>query len=432
VKTTLDTAKEALATMTAAYNTWIKLGFWVDEDLKFTYKKSLETGKNNLQEGAKILDQLMGNLGLTEMITPTDRCLLDIPLFDGDRLVQGGNFIKQKISQLSTTWTPDEVKTNQKNNLDLFVMSFNTISWDFLVLVKTSLKNLELIQNQDFPTEWLGALEKLDCITKPEVINIMDCTSGSNLVYCILIVLTPTTPAIVNLLEPINYKGVELFLEPNQFLMKEMDNSRIYILNCSQKNDLVSYPFVFCQHLDEDSTACHTALLIDDIEEAIKLCRFKFAVAKRPFKLLNDGILIQSLDFTVTNGDTVIKNTPPIVIVSNGLVKASRKTESYGFLTMVPLSLVGTYKSKLTSSHLLNLQIKATWDNFYYSFNLFDYLEHLALILHIIFAPISILACCLTFKHRKRENNKTTRKQDKIQRKGKHRELRAFLRSERL
>ena len=114
VKITLDTAKESLATMTAAYNTWAKLEFWVDEELKLIYKKSLETGKSNLQEGAKVFNQLMGYLGQTQITTPTDSCLLEIPLFDGDRLVQGGSFIKQKISQITSTWTPEEVKSNQK------------------------------------------------------------------------------------------------------------------------------------------------------------------------------------------------------------------------------------------------------------------------------------------------------------------------------
>ena len=430
---TTETVKESLAIITAVYNQWIKLGFWADTELALTYKKALETGKGSFLEGNKVFDQLMNYLNSTELVTPPDSCLLSIPFMDGGNLVQGGSFLKQKIGQITPTWAPAEAK-NQRNTLDLFVLAFNSIGKEFLETVKESLKTTELILGKVFPPEFLGPLESLECITKAELeqVNVGDCMMGSNLVLCSLEVLTPTTPLTIKLLEPINNMGIELYLEPTQLLVQDTDNGRLYTLNCSMEINQEVSPFKLCRDMDDANEACHAALLLEDVENAIKQCRFCYAKAKRPFKLLNDGILIQTLDFTILNGENLVKQIPPLVIYSNELVKVTKQSEQYLFRLMVPLEEVGVYKTKLTAGQMYALSMKAMWDEFYYNFQLVNYLEHMALILQLIFAPLTIAGVIFSIKNWKTQKSRTAREKNCKIRKGKHKELRAFLRSEQL
>jgi hypothetical protein len=233
-------------------------------------------------------------------------------------------------------------------------------------------------------------------------------------------------------MEPVNYMGIELYLEPTQLLVKESDNGRIYTLNCRTINNQETSPFILCKDLDDANLACHAALLLEDWDDSIKQCRFYYAEANRPFKLLNDGVMIQAEDFTILNGAKLVKQIPPVILFSNEEIKVSKHSEEYLFKNMVHLEEVGIFKTVLTSGQLYALSMKVIWDEFYFHFNILNYLEHMALILQLIFAPLTILGCIISVKNWKSIKSKTARAKNCKLRKSKHKELRAFLRSEQL
>ena len=105
---------------------------------------------------------------------------------------------------------------------------------------------------------------------------------GSNLVYCSLEVLTPPTPLTTKLLEPVNNKGIELYFGTYSVVVKDTDNGWVYTLNCNIENNPESTPFKLCKNLDNASETCHASLLLEDVEESIKQCRFHFCRSETP------------------------------------------------------------------------------------------------------------------------------------------------------
>ena len=159
---------------------------------------------------------------------------------------------------------------------------------------------------------------------------------------------------------------------------------------------------------------CLTHVLRHEIEDAISNCKFEYREVATVTRLNTEELLVQgSEEVHVSEGQKVIFQSLPLVIGSEEKVTISiengEEYEYYGSGT----KQTGIKTSKLSKTQINLLLIKATWDETIRGFSIHDYVEYIALLLQLLFAPLTIVAvilACLA-KRRHTQKKKATEKE---------------------
>ncbi len=157
------------------------------------------------------------------------------------------------------------------------------------------------------------------------------------------------------------------------------------------------------------SDLCKEGLMMDNIDKILEGCHFSYSKPPIAIRLLDEGILVQGENLTVTEDGRAIYEITPYVIYSDKQVKISKVGQELIFPALVTPSINAIVKSRLTNVNILLMKNKAFWDELSFTFNIHDYIEWIAIFIEGILAPMTLCGICLGLK-----NRVTQRQQRKI------------------
>ena len=405
--------------------------------MKAKYVNALNPGVNHLTSITKLYTHLFSFTDADKNLEPKSSCLLTIHMIDSSTFVEGTKFLQAKFLELIGLETDVLMKADNTKMAALanFITSFNSICSDWHSQISNIIGELDTLDGLIFPESLKGKLEIASCLEgnghEFEQITVLSTTPIKNGFIAELDIGIPTSLVKLNHLTPIFYSGVGLRGESENIYFTRNPNSTIVkLLNCSTDLIWINEKAPVCQEIPLPDL-CKEGLMMDNIEKVLEGCHFTYSKPPIAIRLLDDGILIQGENLTVTEDGRAIYESTPYVIYSDKQVKISKVGQELIFPALTTPSVKTIVKSRLTQLHILTMKNKAFWDELFFNFNIHDYIEWIALFIEGILAPMALCGICLGLK-----NKVTQRQQRKIvakqKRKQNQKETKALLRSARL
>ena len=223
----------------------------------------------------------------------------------------------------------------------------------------------------------------------------------------------PQSPVVYCKFLPLNYQGAQLRgPSGKEIFVRHPDSQEILLLLCKDDVELTHPEVLVCEQVGEMKTYL-THLLRHEVDEAISDCKYEYTTVSIVSCLTTEELLIQgNAEIHVAEGTKVIFQPLPMVIGSNEKVIVTvTGSEEYKYFGS-GAKKTGIKISKLTKTQINFILIKATWDNIVRNFQIQDYMEYLALLLQLLFAPLTIVGPVIACKA-KRTSEKSKRKVEK-------------------
>jgi hypothetical protein len=313
--------------------------------------------------------------------------------------VEVSRTLQRMAETLDTTWTTIEISREPVKSLLI----------DFFIGSKTELVNLsyrvqqhllimdELMSNA-IPPRLLSYLqENLSCypIGKFERSTLESCTKTSTGLECNIKLETYGQLKNYEHYIPVNYAGIELDIgQPINHLTKLPQQADFYLLSCE---DFTPTDNIHkCTSSDFDNP-CISAIVKNEHNNAIQKCNFTLIAPALPVRLFDSGILVTDnkyviKSFNTPTESTTIKNTSPMVIYTNKLLRFLYKQQDINFVGMAKIKQEKFVKSALNDTLLTVMRSKAllkaalSWD----WVAIFKYFSTIS---HFIILPVSIVGC---------------------------------------
>ena len=409
----------------------------VGSTLRETYGTALDPGVNHLKAATKLYTHLYSYTDLEKTTTAKSSCVLEFQMFDYSMFTEGVKFLQAKSIELSGVLTEVAMKADsaKMSALANFIIAFNSICADWHNQLSDIIGELDTLDGLVFPESLKGKLETASCLTgnghEFEQITVLSTTSIKEGFIAELDVGTPTSLKEMTHLTPIFYDGVGLRGESDKlYFVREPNETVVKLLNCS--NDLVwiNDKAPICHEIPLPDL-CKDGLKMDSIEKILEGCYFTYSKPPIAIRLIDEGILVQGSNLTVTEDGRAIYEATPYIIYSDKEVKISKFGQELVFPALAIPAVRSIARSRLTNLNILSMKNKAFWDELLYTFNIHDYIEWIAIGIEALLAPLVFCGICLGLK------NKVTRIQQqkkltKSKRKQNQKETKALLRSSRL
>jgi len=421
--------------------TYKVLGFLtVGSGLREKYINALSPGENYVSLSLPLFRHLYSFFDTTKDKKTLSNCSLEYELLNVQAIQEGLKFLHEKQSPLQVYLDEATVKADPSKlaALDTFVLAFNTICYQWYENIRLTLAELDILESLHFPESLRGRLETVHCFpvngVEHENIKIMYIEPGKRGLNAELELSIPATTKDMEKLIPISYGGVQLrgpeSHNDNIFYAQTAGTNNIQLLNCTSQMEWSSEHTPICHDipLNED---CLGGLQQYDTERVMKSCSFTSTFFLDIVRIKNDGILVQSPDFTVIEGGKTLYNQPPFVIFTNQELKISNKQQEFVFPANLNSEKREIITSKLSKIQVLELKAKAHWQDFTHSFNMLEHIDWMAIGIEGLLTPLVFLGICLGLRRRVVQRRSELKLQ-KQRRKNNQRETRALLRESRL
>jgi len=405
--------------------------------LSTKYKTAVQPGEVYLAMAKELFTHLYTFMDSTKDILPQSSCVYTYNLIDKSVLSENEKMLKAKQAELSALTSGIDPKADKDNQvaIESFVTMFNSVSHDWYVHISTVISNLDTLDGLKFPENLKGHLESLACLAgngiEFETIKVISSTPVKQGLIIELDVGVPASQKEIVTLTPITYNGVQLRGEDeNVYFTRETDSTIVTLLNCTTTVEWVNSKAPFCHKVKLEEN-CKAGLMTGDTTKVLKYCLFKYATPPSAIRLIDNGILIQQLGLTVTNGGKTVYNVPPYVLYSNKEVKVSSEDEELVFPALTNFLVEKTLISRLTAIDILAMHSKCYWDTLWLEFDWTEYIDWAALCLGGLLVPLTFCGICLGCRN-KVVQSMNAKKLNKAKRKRNMRETRALLRESRL
>jgi len=425
----------SLNTIVTSYKTLLYLQ--EGSTMRSKYIDALNPGINSLSSITNLYTQLFSFTDADKNIEPKSSCLLTFPMIDNSTFIEGTKFLQAKFLELVGPETDVLMKadTTKMAALANFITSFNSICSDWHSQISNIIGELDTLDGLIFPESLKGKIEVASCLTgnghEFEQITVLSTTPIKNGFIAELDIGIPNSLVELNHLTPIVYGGISLRGESeNVYFTRNPNSTIVKLLNCSTDLRWINAKAPVCQEIPL-SDLCKEGLMMDNIDKILEGCHFTYSKPPIAIRLLDEGILVQGENLTVTEDGRAIYEITPYVIYSDKQVKISKVGQELIFPALVTPSVNTIVKSRLTSVNILLMKNKAFWDELSFTFNIHDYIEWIAIFIEGILAPMTLCGICLGLKNRvtQRQQRKIVAKQ---KRKQNQKETKALLRSARL
>ena len=405
--------------------------------LSTKYKTAVQPGEIYLAMAKELFTHLYTFMDSTKDILPQSSCVYTYNLIDKSVLSESEKMLKAKQAELSVLTSGIDPKADKDNQvaIESFVTMFNSVCHDWYVHISTVISNLDTLDGLKFPENLKGHLESLACLAgngiEFETIKVISSTPVKQGLIIELDVGVPASQKEIVTLTPITYNGVQLRGEDeNVYFTRETDSTIVTLLNCTTTVEWVNSKAPFCHKVKLEEN-CKAGLMTGDTTKVLKYCLFKYATPPSAIRLIDNGILIQQLGLTVTNGGKTVYNVPPYVLYSNKEVKVSSEDEELVFPALTNFLVEKTLISRLTAIDILAMHSKCYWDTLWLEFDWTEYIDWAALCLGGLLVPLTFCGICLGCRN-KVVQSMNAKKLNKAKRKRNMRETRALLRESRL
>jgi hypothetical protein len=167
---------------------------------------------------------------------------------------------------------------------------------------------------------------------------------------------------------------------------------------------------------------CISALEQQDVDLAIRSCKFEYGSDSIAVRLQNEGILVQGEFLNVMQGTVALIQKPPLVIYSNSEIKVSNLIEELIFKPTIPFLEQKVETSKITGLQLAAMKVRAYWHFIWSSIQSSEILNYISIIIEAIFAPLTLVGLCLGCRKRTVSQKENIRVVNRRSRKSNYRE----------
>ena len=435
--TTTEMSEKFLSLNTILTNYKALAIFTSTATLSTKYKTAVQPGEVYLAMAKELFTHLYTFMDSTKDVLPQSSCVYTYNLIENSVLSESEKMLKAKQAELSVLTSGLDPKADKDNQVTIesFVTMFNSVCHDWYVHISTVISNLDTLDGLKFPEKLKGHLESLACLAgngiEFETIKVISSTPVKQGLIIELDVGVPASQKEIVTLTPITYNGVQLRGEDeNVYFTRETDSTIVTLLNCTTTVEWVNSKAPFCHKVKLEEN-CKAGLMTGDTTKVLKYCLFKYATPPSAIRLIDNGILIQQLGLTVTNGGKTVYNVPPYVLYSNKEVKVSSEDEELVFPALTNFLVEKTLISRLTAIDILAMHSKCYWDTLWLEFDWTEYIDWAALCLGGLLVPLTFCGICLGCRN-KVVQSMNAKKLNKAKRKRNMRETRALLRESRL
>ena len=390
---------------------WTELKlFSTESQLKTDLLNLLSVGNEYYLKAGSYMKHLVSFTSDSDKV-PSTSCNFTGKVLTSNNMVEDSSVLVSMIDKIDDTWTVETVTKDiaKLNFLYSIANTYNSIGFEWNQITAASVSEYDQLRKLDFPDNLHGHLETVVCLEPValESIKVLSCDSNRNLLFCEIEVSVPQNSASYGLFQILNYQGAQLRgPSGREIFVRNPENQEIMLLLCKDDIDLVHPEVPICSKVD-DMHKCLVHLLRHEIDDAIANCKFEYREVTTVTRLETEELLIQgNTDTQVTEGQKVIFQSLPLVIGSKEKVTISIKNgeeyEYHGSGT----KQIGIKVSKLSKIQINLLLIKATWDDAVRGFSIHDYVEYLALLLQLLFAPLTIVAVVLACVAKRNHNRK--------------------------
>ena len=405
--------------------------------LKTKFGNALEPGLNHLKSSEKLYTHLFSFTEASIEDVPKSSCIFEFNMIDSSTLIEGVKFLEARSLELSGIEAENALKADKDKmeSFMSFITAFNSICADWHNQMATIIGELDTLDGLQFPESLKGKLETATCLTgnghEFEQITVLSTTPIKNGFLAELDVGIPTSVKTMIHLTPIHYDGVRLMGESDKiYFAKEKNTTVIKLLNCTNNLIWINDRTPTCQEIPLP-TICQEGLMLDHINKILTSRPFTHSTPQIAIRLMDEGILIQGNDLTVTEDGQAIMDDTPYIIYSDKTIILRSKSHEMVFPSQTSTASTTIVKSRLTASDILSMKNNAYWDDFKASFNIYDYVEWLAIGIELILAPMAMYGMCLGLKNRVTQGKMQLQAQAK-RRKRNQKETKALLKGSRV
>jgi hypothetical protein len=274
------------------------------------------------------------------------------------------------------------------------------------------LNYIDRIYALEFMPELQGIIETASCLrhSYSKRYLVRSCGKTPTGLSCELEIGLPKTVKKFKTLIPLNYFNYQLYAEPEAKFGLEVATNQIKLLTCEKDVEWNSLTMPLCK-IDNLLEPCHAALIAEEIDLAIANCHFTKAEPKPIMRLQDGGVLILSQLAKTKEEGRPIMQKPPLLGYTNNVLNVDIQGESFVFDNSIKIKYPTISYTRLDAVQIQCLIVKGRSNDFWRTFHITDYLEHMALSIEAILATVSlVLAGYALYRHkcRKHEGNPPT------------------------
>jgi hypothetical protein len=268
-------------------------------------------------------------------------------------------------------------------------------------LIFDRLRLLEMVSNKQVTGELLAGIQSQSCILagKIERVSILQCEKAKKGLICELQVQVPINQVNYELYIPINFRQIQLTIEPGKYLVKK--NQHWKLLTCKQDTDEILNSFDTCKEENFDAE-CSKVLDQKNIDLLIEKC--KFSQEEPPLSTsTEEGLLIQGmnlqielLDSTTDTRPEQLYEKPPLLVSTNKIVRVSTNGYEELLHPKVKVEREQVYTTWLTETDIDKLEESVIED----MFSKLTHNEFIDMFMGCSILIISVFILCLTYKQR--------------------------------
>ena len=390
---------ENFAKIRSVSKRWTELKlFSTESQLKTDLQNILSVGNEYFSKAGAYLKLFLSYTSDNDKL-PGTGCNFTGKVLTASNMVDDSSTLVNMIEKIDDSWTVEVVNKEiaRLNFLYTLANAYNSVGFDWSQLAASSVSEYDQLRKLEFPDALHGHLETTTCLEPVafESIKVLSCSSNRNLLFCEIAVYIPENSMVYGLFNILNYQGAQMRGPTGkEIFVRNPDNQEIMILLCKDTN-LVHPEVPICGKV-EDMQTCLRKLERHEFDDVISNCKFEYREVPTVQRLDTEELLVQgSEDIHVSEGQKVIFQSLPLVIGSESKVTISIENgEEYEYYGS-GIKQTGIKISKLSKTQINLLLIKATWDETIRGFSIHDYVEYIALLLQLLFAPLTIVAVIL-------------------------------------
>ena len=394
---------ESFAKVRNVQKLWLDLKvFSTEGPLKTDLQNLLSVGSDYFSKAGGYLKHLH-SFASDSTDTPSTQCSFSGRVLSNTTMTEDSTALSNMIAKIDDIWTAEAVNKDiaKINYLYSLANTYNSIGFDWFSISSASVSEFDQLRRLSFPDSLNGHLETAVCLEPVsfESIKILRCGSNKSQLFCELEVAVPTHPVSYGFFQILNYQGAQLRGPTGkEIFVWNPETQEIVLLLCEDESEKINQEVPICKKMEELGN-CLTHILRHEVDEAIKICKFEYKTVPIVTRLVTEELLVQgNAETHIAEGSKVIFQPLPLIIGSTEKVTVTvTNNEEYEYYGS-GVKVTGVKISKLSKVQISLLLLKATWDDLVRDFSIHDYVEYLALLLQLIFAPITIVgivvACC--------------------------------------
>ena len=423
VKITQTVALQSLTILDTLVKDWKALPCFVDSSpLKESLFTTMDPGHNLLADLKSRYLHFYTYLG-TGTITAGSTCILKREMFPGSLLVEGAKQLLSVRTGVSMTGSASEIFSKKdvlRAAADL-ALAYNALISDLYSEIDEMLTILNMLNENSFPQILRGDIDTLACLSLTgsnyEDIKVRGNKKEDSQLIFEIESLEPAVLTSYTKLRRIIYEDVRIRVLPNLILAKESNTNKYHLLICEDIEEKTP----ICSPSNEYLT-CISALEQQDVDLAIRSCKFEYGSDSIAVRLQNEGILVQGEFLNVMQGTVALIQKPPLVIYSNSEIKVSNLIEEMVFKPTIQFLEQKVETSKITGLQLAAMKVRAYWHFIWSSIQSSEILNYISIIIEAIFAPLTLVGLCLGCRKRTVSQKENIRVVNRRSRKSNYRE----------